>query len=82
MGEQVDRLLQAALTLPDEDQLQLLDALAAALDERGVRPFDESWVAEIERRSAEYDAGAIQAVPWPQVRARASSAMRGRAARG
>jgi len=71
MNQAVEQLLQAALKLPDEDQLQLVSALLAAVEERGLRPFDDSWLEEIKRRSAEYDAGTVQPIPWAEVRERA-----------
>jgi putative addiction module component (TIGR02574 family) len=71
MNQTVEQLLQAALKLPDEEQLQLVSALTAAVEERGLRPFDDSWLEEIQRRSAEYDAGAVQAIPWAEVKERA-----------
>lgn len=71
MNPQVDQLLQAALALPDEDQLRFLAALSSAIDERGLRPFDDSWLVEIQRRSVEYDAGGVRAVPWVEVKERA-----------
>jgi putative addiction module component (TIGR02574 family) len=71
MSQQVEQLLQAALALSDEDQLQLVAALNAAVDERGLRPFDDSWLAEIQRRSAEYDAGTVKPLPWEEVKERA-----------
>jgi putative addiction module component (TIGR02574 family) len=71
MSPAVEQLLQAALQLPDEDQLQLVSALTAAVEERGLRPFDDSWLEEIRRRSAEYDAGTVQPIPWAEVKARA-----------
>jgi putative addiction module component (TIGR02574 family) len=71
MQQNVDQVLQAALSLPDEDQLRLVSALAAAVEERGLRPFDESWLGEIQRRSAEYDEGSVQAISWSDVKARA-----------
>ena len=71
MNEQLDRILDAALALTDEDQLRLLDALGAALDERGLRPFDDSWLGEIRRRSAEFDSGSVKSIPWAEVKARA-----------
>jgi putative addiction module component (TIGR02574 family) len=67
MSQGVQELFQAALALTDEEQLQLV----AAVDERGLRPFDESWLAEIQRRSAEYDAGTVQPIPWAEVKERA-----------
>jgi putative addiction module component (TIGR02574 family) len=71
MQQNVDQLLQAALSLPDEEQLRLVSALAAAVEERGLRPFDDWWLAEIQRRSAEYDSGNVQAIPWAEVKERA-----------
>jgi putative addiction module component (TIGR02574 family) len=71
MKQAVEQVLQAALKLPDEDQLQLLSALTAAAEERGLRPFDDSWLEEVRRRSAEYDAGSVQPIPWSEVKERA-----------
>jgi putative addiction module component (TIGR02574 family) len=79
MSQGVEQILEAALALPDDDQLQLVDALLAAVDERGLRPFDDSWLAEIQRRSAEFDAGTVKPIPWAEVkeRARRETAPRG-----
>lgn len=78
MSQNVDQLLQAALALPDEEQLQLVAALVAAVDERGLRPFDDFWLEEIRRRSAEYDAGSVQAIPWAEVKEGARQKVTGR----
>jgi putative addiction module component (TIGR02574 family) len=71
MNKSVEQLLQAALKLPDEEQLQLVSALTAAVEERGLRPFDDTWLEEVRRRSAEYDAGGVQPIPWTEVKERA-----------
>lgn len=71
MSQDVQQLLQAALALSDEEQLQLVAALVAAVDERGLRPVDDHWLEEIRRRSAEYDAGGVRPIPWAEVRERA-----------
>lgn len=70
MNQAVEQLLQAALKLPDEDQLQLVSALTSAVEGRGLRPFDDSWLEEIKRRSAEFDAGTLRGVPWSEVKER------------
>jgi putative addiction module component (TIGR02574 family) len=70
MNPAVEQILQTALKLPDEEQLQLVAALTAAIEERGLRPFDDTWLEEIRRRSAEYDAGGVQAIPWEEVKQR------------
>ena len=79
MSHGVQHLLDAALALSDEEQLELVAALTAAVDERGLRPHDPAWLEEIDRRSAEYDAGLAQPIPWDEVRERAR---RGRPDRG
>ena len=71
MQQNVDQILEAALSLPDEEQLRLVSALTAAVEERGLRPFDDWWLGEIQRRSAEYDVGDVRAVPWFEVKERA-----------
>jgi putative addiction module component (TIGR02574 family) len=71
MNQTVDHLLQEALKLTDEEQLQLVSALTAAVEERGLRPFDDSWLEEAQRRSAEFDAGSVQPIPWAEVKERA-----------
>jgi putative addiction module component (TIGR02574 family) len=71
MQQNIDQILQAALLLPDEVQLRLVSALTAAVEERGLRPFDDWWLGEIQRRSAEYDAGSVQRISWSEVKERA-----------
>ena len=41
-------------------------------DEEGV---ELAWVAEIERRMTELDSGAVQSIPWDQLRARLDNAI-------
>lgn len=72
MAPAVDQFLKAALALPDEEQLQLVAALVAAVDERGLRPFYDCWLEEIQRRSAAYDAGAMLAISGEQVKEKAN----------
>ncbi|MGE0609525.1 MAG: addiction module protein [Pirellulales bacterium] len=77
MSQAVDQILDAALLLSDEDQLQLVAALVAAVEERGLQPFSDSALKEIERRSAEFDAGLVQPIPWAEVKQRARNGTRG-----
>lgn len=67
MQTTTEQVLQTALTLPPEERFQLIEALIAA-DQAPAPPFDDSWRDVIQRRSAEIDSGAVQAVPWPEVR--------------
>jgi putative addiction module component (TIGR02574 family) len=66
-----EQVLNSALALPAEEQIELIEALIAAQDEADPQPLDDAWMAEIRRRSAEYDAGNVTPIPWPVVRDRA-----------
>jgi len=66
-----DDVLDAAQDLSAPDRVRLIDALWESMEpEEWPAPSDE-WIAEAQRRSAEYDAGSMTASPWPEVRQRA-----------
>jgi len=58
----------AASQLPVSDQLRLIDELAANVPDDQPPTLSPAWVAEIERRTAEVDAGTVATVPWAEVR--------------
>ena len=64
-------VLADATRLPIAERVQLMDAIWDTLPEDALPSLSEEWLAEIQRRSAEYDAGATQTVPWEQVKAEA-----------
>jgi putative addiction module component (TIGR02574 family) len=71
MSPDTEQLLQAVLTLPEDERFELVEALLASQDVPGELPFDSKWLAEAQRRSAEIQAGAVSLIPWPVVRERA-----------
>jgi putative addiction module component (TIGR02574 family) len=66
-----EKLLVAALALPDEDRLEFVEALAASLQPADRPPFDEAWRAVIQRRSEELRTGKVKGVPWAEVKRKA-----------
>jgi putative addiction module component (TIGR02574 family) len=62
-------VLEAALHLaPSERELlveQLMQSVVSASDE-----IERAWLAELQRRSAEIDAGTAELVDWSDVRSR------------
>jgi putative addiction module component (TIGR02574 family) len=66
-----ETLLADATRLPVPDRIQLFDAIWDTLPADALPPLSDEWVAEIRRRSAEYDSGAVQTIPWEQVKAQA-----------
>jgi putative addiction module component (TIGR02574 family) len=70
MSPAAQQLLQAALTLPEEERLDLADALLASQDHASELPFHPDLLVEINRRSDEIDSGTVQTTPWTVVRER------------
>jgi putative addiction module component (TIGR02574 family) len=64
-----DTLLADATQLPVGARMQLIDALWNTIPEDALPPLSDEWLAEIERRSGEYDAGLAQPISWEQIRA-------------
>ena len=64
-----DAVLADARRLPLVDRVQLIEALWDTLPADSFPPLTDEWIAEIQRRSAEYDSGSVQTVPWEQIRA-------------
>ncbi len=63
-------ILTAASHLPVAERLRLIDDLAASVPDDQPPALSETWLREIERRSAELDSGAVTPEPWPEVRSR------------
>ena len=61
MGNQLELLEAEALQLPYGERAAFAQLLLASLDED--TEIEEAWAAEIERRVAEIESGAVQLVP-------------------
>lgn len=70
MNTNTQETLATAQALPTAAQVELIEALIAGLDEADPEPLDEAWIKEIERRSADFDAGRVKPIPWSEVRDR------------
>ena len=64
-------LLASATQLPLGARIQLIEALWDTVPDDSLPPLSDEWVAEIERRSAEYDAGEAQPIAWETIRSEA-----------
>ena len=64
-------ILGAAQNLPASDRVRLIDALWETMAPNEWPAPSGQWIAEAQRRSAEYDARNMSASPWPEVRQRA-----------
>ena len=62
-------LLASASQLPVAERIQLIEALWDTVPDDDLPPLSDEWLVEIKKRSAEYDSGAVQTVPWEEIRA-------------
>jgi putative addiction module component (TIGR02574 family) len=70
MHARVRELLHQALSLDEKDRATLAGALIESLYGAADPDVDEAWEAVIQRRVEELETGAVEAVPWSEVRER------------
>lgn len=64
----VETLEAAALHLPPGERARLVERLITSLD---IDPeVEEAWAAEVERRQAEIESGAVSLLPGPETLAK------------
>jgi putative addiction module component (TIGR02574 family) len=71
MNLTAEQLLEAVLALPDDERLEVAEAVVASLQPSDRSPLDDSWREVIRRRSAELRSGQVVGIPWDEVRRRA-----------
>ena len=70
MARSARELFEEAMRLDPEERATLMRLLVDTLDAESDEGVEDAWRVEIERRLAELDAGAVQTVPWQELRAR------------
>jgi putative addiction module component (TIGR02574 family) len=66
-----EELLKAALALPANDRLELVDALIVSLQPSDQPPLEASWREVVQRRSAELRSGQVAPISWDEVKRQA-----------
>jgi putative addiction module component (TIGR02574 family) len=66
-----ESLLTEASQLPIAQRVELIEALWDTVPDDAVPPLSDEWLAEIQRRSAEFEAGRGKTIPWEEIRAEA-----------
>ena len=64
------KLFEEAMRLGPEDRAALAGLLIESLEPESEEGVEEAWMMEVERRMAELDSGAVQTIPWDELRAR------------
>ncbi len=68
MSSTVETLVAEVLQLPAVERARLVERLIASLD---IDPeIEDAWAAEVERRQAEIESGAVTLVPGPETLAK------------
>ena len=70
MSATVEELLRQALSLDEKDRASLAGALIESLYGKAEPGAEEAWEAVIRRRVEELETGAVETVPWSEVRER------------
>jgi putative addiction module component (TIGR02574 family) len=74
MPTTIEVLEAEALQLPAADRARLVDRLIASLDNDP--EVEEAWAAEVERRNAEIESGAVTLLPGPETLAKLKAEFR------
>lgn len=78
MSPTTEQLFGSAMALPEAERLELAEALLAASEPPPPEPAGDAWLAELQRRSDEIDAGTAVLTPWAEVKRRVRSRLEGR----
>ena len=70
MARSARELFEEAMRLDPEQRATLMRLLIESLDAQSEEGVDDAWMAEVERRMAELDSGAVQTLSWDELRAR------------
>ena len=73
MITQTENVFSSALNLPDDERVELIEALIVSLQNDDRPPLPDSWREIIKRRSPELRSGAVSSVPWSEVKQYAGS---------
>lgn len=67
----VEKILQEALALSQEDRGRLIDALLRSFEPEAFTEdeYEAAWTAELDRRLRDFDAGHVKAIPYEQAMA-------------
>jgi putative addiction module component (TIGR02574 family) len=72
----VEEVVRQALKLDDHDRAEVAARLLDSLEQVDAEA-EGLWLGELERRAAELESGAVQGVPWEELRERLVRGRRG-----
>jgi len=66
----VDRIIDQALQQPERERARIAARLISSLDQTTDLDVELAWQQEIDKRLKEIDSGAVECIPWEDVRSR------------
>jgi putative addiction module component (TIGR02574 family) len=70
MARSAQELFEEAMRLDPQERTTLMRLLIESLDADAEEGVEDAWRVEVERRMAELDSGAVETLPWEELRAR------------
>jgi putative addiction module component (TIGR02574 family) len=70
MGNSAQKLYEEAMRLDPKERAELTGLLIESLEPESESGVEEAWIAEVERRIAELDSGAVKTIPWDELRSK------------
>jgi putative addiction module component (TIGR02574 family) len=70
MPADLRQLFREVFELPDNQRATLAGLLIESLEPSHDEDVENAWAVEAERRWAEIESGAVQTIPWEEVRAK------------
>lgn len=70
MTRSARELFEEAMRLDPAERATLLRLLIDTLDSESEEGAEDAWRAEVKRRIGDLDSGAVEAIPWEELRAR------------
>ena len=70
MPKDFNEIFRDAADLPEHDRATLAGLLIESLESEPDPDVEAAWAAEIERRVADLETGAVKTIPWEEVRQR------------
>lgn len=70
MTRSARELFDEAMRLDPAERATLLRLLIDTLDSESEEGVEDAWHAEVKRRIMDLDSGAVEAIPWEELRAR------------
>ena len=77
-NDRAQRVLTDALSLTEDERLDVATSLLASLDGPEDDVEDDAWLAEVRRRAERVERGESQSVTWEEAKARVLQRLRAR----